>query len=254
MPLALEVCVESVESALVAQNNGAARIELCASLAVEGGITPSLGLISLAKQRVSLPIMVMIRPRSGDFCYSDDEFDIMKTNIEACKSAGVAGVVFGILTPEGRVDIDRMKTLVFLAQPLQVTFHRAFDVTRDTSEALTDILSLGGGIQRILTSGADKSVLEGLPMLETLFRQANGRVIIMPGAGISLRNLDRIMSALIPAGLQEIHMSCMKTVDSPMIYRNSIVSMGSSAGRSEFQRVTVNGDTVRQVVDMFQTR
>ncbi|ORY38389.1 hypothetical protein BCR33DRAFT_720753 [Rhizoclosmatium globosum] len=241
----LEICVESVDAALIAQENSASRIELCASLAVEGGITPSHGLIALASERIKLPVMVMIRPRSGDFCYSEEEFEIMKRDIAVCQQNNVAGVVFGILTPDGRVDIARMRVLLELSKGMLVTFHRAFDVARDPIEALDDILSLGG-IQRILTSGQDKGVLDGLETLERIVTHAGDKISIMPGGGVSLRNLDRILRVL---RVRDIHMSCMKTQESPMVYKNPYVNMGSF-GRSEYSRVTVDGATVKKVVDL----
>ncbi|KAJ3409372.1 hypothetical protein CcCBS67573_g01343 [Chytriomyces confervae] len=239
----LEVCVESVEPALAAVANGANRIELCASLAVEGGITPSHGLIAIAVSRIQAPIMVMIRPRSGDFCYTDTEFEAMKLDIVACKQLNASGVVFGILTPDGRVDVPRMKTLLDLSHPMQVTFHRAFDVARDPFEALEDIIQLGG-IQRILTSGQSQNVVAGLDTLLALVKQAGSRISIMPGSGVSLVNLDRIVTAL---PVKEIHMSLMKSVDSPMEYRNGNVNMGSF-GRSEYSRVSIDADGVAVVV------
>ncbi|KAI9346591.1 cutC copper transporter [Obelidium mucronatum] len=244
----LEVCVESVEAALIAQNNGASRIELCASLAVEGGITPSHGLIALTLERVvSIPVMVMIRPRSGDFCYSEEEFEIMKRDVIVCKQLKAAGVVFGILTIDGRVDMERMRILLDLSKGMLVTFHRAFDVTSDPFASLEDIISLGG-IQRILTSGQDKGVLDGLENLELLVERAGNRISIMPGGGVAIRNLERILRVL---RVKDIHMSLMKTIESPMIYRNPYVNMGSY-GRSEYSRVTVDAAGVKKVVEMLR--
>lgn len=135
----LEICLENAESALVAERNGASRIELCGNL-LEGGTTPSYGLITTCKKLLSIPIHVMIRPRGGDFCYSDLEFEIMKEDIKTCKSLGVEGVVLGLLLPDGSVDVSRTKILADLAKPMSVTFHRAFDMTNDPKRALEDII------------------------------------------------------------------------------------------------------------------
>ncbi|KAJ3029550.1 UNVERIFIED_CONTAM: hypothetical protein HDU68_011850 [Siphonaria sp. JEL0065] len=222
----LEICVESVEAALIAQQNGASRIELCASLAVEGGITPSHGLIVLVLEKVSIPVM---------------------RDIAICRQCKAAGIVFGILTVDGRVDLVRMRILLDLSKGMQVTFHRAFDVTRDPIEALEEIITLGG-INRVLTSGQDKGVLDGLETLEILVERAGNRISIMPGGGISLRNLERILRAL---RVKDVHMSCMKTVNSSMVYRNPHVNMGGY-GRSEYSLVTVDGTTVKKVVEILK--
>ncbi|KAJ3391067.1 hypothetical protein HDU84_006582 [Entophlyctis sp. JEL0112] len=201
MRIELELCVESVDAALVAQKNGAARIELCASLVSDGGVTPSLGLIELAVKTLTVPVMVMIRPRGGDFCYSDLEFEVMKVH------------------------------------------SLTFDMTRDPFQALEDIIGIGG-IDRILTSGQDKSVLEGLETLQSIVERAKGRIIIMPGGGINVRNLERILKSV---RVTEIHMSLMKTIESPMEFRRSEVCMGQP-GRSEFVRYTVDTDKMKQIV------
>ena len=137
----LEICLENAESALAAEQNGASRVELCGNL-LEGGTTPSYGLITICKKILSIPIHVMIRPRGGDFCYSDMEYEIMKEDIKTCKLLGVEGVVLGLLLPDGSVDVSRTKILADLAKPMSVTFHRAFDMTNDPKQALEDIIVL----------------------------------------------------------------------------------------------------------------
>ncbi|KAI9359275.1 CutC family protein [Zopfochytrium polystomum] len=268
----LEVCLETVESAVTAEQNGALRVELCANL-TEGGTTPSIGTIKRCKSLVNIPIMVMIRPRGGDFVYTDEEIEIMKLDIEAAKDIGVAGVVFGLLNPDGSIDVEKTRMfvsgdfqqprfrysprsvtqpadnpacrLVKLASPLQVTFHRAFDVCRDPEQAMEDIISVGG-IQRILTSGQDSGALEGLELLTALVAKAKGRIILLPGGGVTPRNLKRIIAA---TGVKEVHMALMKTTESPMVFRNPNVFMGLP-GLPEYSRVETDGDAVQKVVQI----
>jgi len=173
----------------------------------------------------------MIRPRGGDFCYSDAEFEVMKLDIERAKSAGADGVVFGILNPDGSVGVDRTGTLVELARPMNVTFHRAFDVSRDPYEALEDLIGLG--IDRILTSGQEVSALEGLDLIVDLVRKAGDRIIIMPGGGITLRNVEKIVAG---SRAKEIHVAAPMPVESRMTYRNTWVFMGGELRPPEFTR------------------
>jgi copper homeostasis protein len=177
----IEVCVDSVASAVAAERGGAKRIELCGDL-IEGGITPSAGMIELVRARVSIALQVMIRPRGGDFYYTDDEFEIMQRDIENARKLGADGVVFGILNADGTVDTQRCQRLVALAQPLNVTFHRAFDMTADLFRALEDVFDTGAN--RILTSGGQPTALEGLPPIAGLVKAAKGRIAIMPGGGV----------------------------------------------------------------------
>ncbi|KAJ3116786.1 hypothetical protein HDU96_008803 [Phlyctochytrium bullatum] len=196
--------------------------------------------------------MVMIRPRGGDFAYTDVEFEIMKNDIvvranapmQEIKKTGVAGIVLGILKPNGTVDKERTKILVDLAKPLQVCFHRAFDVSRDPFEALEDIISIGG-IDRILSSGQDSGALEGLPLLKELVARAAGRIDILPGGGVTPRNVDRVLAE---CKVPFVHMALMKTIESPMIYRNPNVFMGMP-GLPEYARPVTDGDAVRKVVE-----
>ncbi|KAI8806590.1 copper homeostasis protein CutC, partial [Cladochytrium replicatum] len=194
----LEVCLDSVDSAVTAASHSADRVELCGNL-VEGGTTPSAGAVRLARSLLprSTLVHVMIRPRGGDFAYTDIEFEVMKSDIAHAKEAGADGVVFGLLRPDGTIDVERTTELVRLANPMNVTFHRAFDVSSDPFKALEDITSIGG-IERILTSGQEESVLEGLPLIKDLIRRAGNRIVILPGGGISPRNVERIVSKLQP--------------------------------------------------------
>ncbi|KAG0231311.1 hypothetical protein BGW42_000297 [Actinomortierella wolfii] len=230
----VEVCLDSVASAIIAEKTGASRIELCAGL-MEGGITPSAGLIRTVKAKTKLPVMVMIRPRGGDFCYDDDEFEAMLQDIALCHQLQVDGVVFGVLLPDGSVDVVRTRQLVEAAKPMMVTFHRAFDMVKDPFQALEDIIAIGG-IQRILTSGCERSAYEGMDLLAELSAKANGRIIIMPGAGITERNVNKIVAA---TGAKEIHVGAGGIKESKMEYRNPYCSMGYAISAPEYSlRVT----------------
>lgn len=229
----IEVCLESVESVKRSKNAGADRVELCSDL-FQGGLTPSLGTVRRAK-KVGIPLSCMIRPRGGDFCYTDEEFEVMKEDLLAFKQEGVYSVVFGILNADGSVDKKRCRELLELARPMRVTFHRAFDMSRNLSEALEDIISLG--FDRILTSGGEASVMEGLLMLEKLIRQAGDRIIIMPGAGIKSRNFEYISSHL---DAKEYHVHPTEALESEMIYRPSHIFMGGVLRESEYSRVEVS--------------
>jgi copper homeostasis protein len=195
----LEISVESVDAAAAAERGGADRIELCAELSV-GGLTPDAALIRAVRQRIQIPIFVMIRPRAGDFVYSWAEFAEMKKTAAAAKDSGASGLVFGILKPDRTVDIDRSRELVELAQPLPVTFHRAFDACPDLSQALEDVVS--SGASRILTSGGATSASEGAAVLAMLVAAAGKRITIAPGAGI---NAGNILQLAIATRAQEFH-------------------------------------------------
>ena len=216
----LEACVNSAVSAINAQAGGAQRVELCENM-MEGGCTPSAGAIQFARQKLHIPIMVMIRPRGADFLYSDDEFEIMKPDIVMAKDLGADGVVFGILTPDGSIDVARMRQLIELARPMQVTCHRAFDMTADPFKAIDDLISLG--IDRVLTSGQSDSALLGAPLISELISRAAGRIIIMPGHGIKEHNLRE---AIDLTGASEFHMYLTKKVPSSMKFIRDNVKMG----------------------------
>ena len=237
----LEICVDSVDSALAAQQGGAHRIELCSSL-IEGGVTPSAGLISIVRNLVSIDLYAMIRPRSGDFCYSDEELDVMQHDIKVAKQIGANGIVFGILDHEGKVDVDRCRRLVDAARPLKVTFHRAFDMSRDLNQSLEEIIR--AGVDRVLTSGAHEKVERGLSKLKRLNRAAANRIAVMAGGGITERNVRRIIEE---TGVHEIHASVRVPISSPMRHRNEKVAMGNLKGR-EYQRIVVAEEKVRRLL------
>ena len=236
----VEVCVDSVASALAAERGGAARVELCSSL-IEGGITPSAGLIEMTRASVSLALHVMIRPRGGDFCYDLHEFEIMRRDLALTKQLGADGVVFGILNVEGNVDVSRTRELVELARPLAVTFHRAFDMTSDLSHALDDVCAAGA--DRLLTSGGEPTSLQGQDKILQLVQQAQSRITIMPGSGIKPENARNLIEH---TGVTEIHVGLRSALPSPMLHRNPRVSMGSVEGR-EYQRFAVLEENVRRL-------
>uniref|UniRef100_A0A8C4VLB3 Copper homeostasis protein cutC homolog n=1 Tax=Gopherus evgoodei TaxID=1825980 RepID=A0A8C4VLB3_9SAUR len=209
----MEVCVDSVESALNAERGGAGRIELCAGL-MEGGTTPSMGLLQVVKQCVRVPVFVMI---------------LMKADIRLAKLHGADGLVFGALTEDGHIDTELCTALLAVCRPLPVTFHRAFDMVHDPLVALETLVSLG--FERVLTSGCDSSALEGLPLIKRLTEQAKGRIVVVPGGGITERNLQRILEG---SGAPEFHCSARSARDSGMKFRNSSVAMGASVSVSEY--------------------
>ncbi|MDJ1480654.1 copper homeostasis protein CutC [Cytophagaceae bacterium YF14B1] len=226
--ITVEICVNSAISAIEAQKGGANRVELCENL-WEGGTTPSAGTIAIARKNLTIQLFVIIRPRGGDFLYSDDEFEVMKYDILTAKQLGADGIVTGILTADGRVDIPRMKELKELAAPLPITFHRAFDMVADPYQALEDCIALG--MDRILTSGLEKSAIEGMELIAELVQKAAGRIRIMPGSGINEKNVHKLVQY---TGVKEVHFSAMRTVDSQMEYRQANVFMGGVMRPPEF--------------------
>lgn len=239
--IAVEICVDSLESAIAAERGGAKRVELCSDL-LEGGITPSAGLIATARKKISIGLHVMIRPRGSDFFYSDDEFDVMRRDVLMAKQLGADGVVFGILDLEANVDIQRTRALVDLARPLQTTYHRAFDMSSDLSRALEQVVEAGA--DRILTSGGAQTAIEGSAVLRSLVERANGRVIIMAGGGIDDQNVQVLLEK---TGVREIHAGLKTIVESPMKYRSKSLSMVVAVGR-EYQRFVVPESKVAKLV------
>lgn len=206
----LEVAANSVASALAAEAGGAGRVELCSALET-GGLTPSHATIALACERLRIPVCVLIRPRAGDFVYDDLECEVMCRDIEACKALGCAGVVIGALTADGNVDVTRCRALIDAAHGMQVTFHRAFDFSNDTSAAFEAVIGLG--CERLLTSGQADDALTGAPLIRRLVEQARGRITVMPGGGIDARNIAAIARA---TGAREFHASAKTRVASRM--------------------------------------
>ena len=216
-----EICANSVSSCKAAQDGGADRVELCSGIP-EGGTTPSFGMILKARQSIDIGLNVIIRPRGGDFLYSPDELDQMVSDIKVAKDLGADGLVFGCLCPDGTVDKEAMKRLMYAAGDTPVTFHRAFDHTADPLKALEDIIELG--CTRILTSGCKPTALEGAPLLAHLVEKAGDRIIIMPGCGVNETNIAETARL---TGAKEFHFSAREPVESGMIFRNPQVVMGT---------------------------
>ena len=242
-----EACVDSIESAIAAEQGGADRVELCSDL-IEGGLTPSYGVLKAARERLHIAVMAMVRPRGGDFCYSEAEFAAMLHDVRMAREIGANGVVFGLLTPDGDIDVERTGRLVAEARPLAVTFHRAFDMARDPFAALEALVALG--IDRVLTSGQEPSVLEGLDLIAELMSRAGGRIIVMPGGGINDRNIARILARL-PA--TELHFAGGEPVESRMRFRNPRVFMGGTLRPPEYTMDLLRPEYVARVISIART-
>lgn len=201
----LEICANSYQSAINAQKAGADRIEICSELSV-GGITPSYGLLKKISQEIKIPVNVLIRPRSGDFCYSDDEFEIMKKNIKLCKKFGFNGIVSGVLNADNSIDIKRTKELITLSKPLSFSFHRAFDCVLNPEKSLEILIKIG--VDRILTSGLEEKAKDGIELLKRLQKIAENKLIILAGSGINSKNAFHFKEA----GFKEIHTSASKII------------------------------------------
>ncbi|HET7063258.1 MAG TPA: copper homeostasis protein CutC [Rudaea sp.] len=227
----LEIAANSLASALAAQEGGANRIELCAALEV-GGLTPSYAQIALTRERVRIPIYTLIRPRTGDFAYSDNEYETMQRDIETCVSLGCDGVVIGALDGSGAVDTARCRTLIAAAGKLGVTFHRAFDMSDDPRHALEDIIALG--CERVLTSGARADALAGAELIKRLVAQADGRISVMPGAGVNAGNIAALRAL---TGASEFHASAKRELPSRRRGGNNLPGMTDGEVASDVEQV-----------------
>jgi len=210
----LEIAANSIRSALAAQQGGAGRIELCDNLG-EGGTTPSYGTLALVRERLRIPVFVLVRPRGGDFLYDEAELEVMRRDIETCARLGCDGVVIGALHADGSIDMASCGELIAAAGAMNVTFHRAFDAARDQAQALEDIIALG--CQRVLSSGAAPTALDGADTIAALLRQAGDRIGIIAGAGVTVENLPELVAR---TGAREFHGSANSTQHSPMQYHN----------------------------------
>lgn len=237
----LEICCANIASALNAQAAGADRIELCDNL-WEGGTTPSFGMLKVLRQELKIQIFVLIRPRGGDFLYSDAEFQVMLQDIYLAKEMGADGIVSGILKADGTVDCDRTTALIEAASPLPFTFHRAFDCCLNLNEALEDIIFCGA--KRILTSGGKNSVAEGIELLQELNKQASGRIIILPGGGINSQNIQSIKEK---TGCSEFHLSAKKLSKSDMLYHKPGLFMNGSREIPEDSIFISDRDTIAEI-------
>ncbi|MSU07014.1 copper homeostasis protein CutC [Spirochaetales bacterium NM-380-WT-3C1] len=238
----IEICLESVESVIAAEKGGADRVELCSDL-FEGGLTPTIGTVKTALKKSNIKINAMIRPRGGDFCYSDEEFEVMKEDIKAFKETGINGIVFGILTPEGDIDVKRSKEIIELARPLAVTFHRAFDMTRDPYKSLEELIELG--VDRVLTSGQEATVPEGDDLLEELVQIAGDRIIVMPGCGITERNFPKLRAKI---KAKEYHIYLPYETTSKMKFHPGHIYMGGLLRQSEFTITHTSSSRVSDVM------
>lgn len=241
-PFKIEICVEGVDGLVAAQNAGADRVELCASL-LEGGLTPSLGVVRASLAVATIPFHVIVRPRGGDFLYSELEFQAMIEDVKALKDLGVAGVVIGCLTAEGEIDIARTKALVDAARPLAVTCHRAFDMTRDYRAAVEALIE--AGVDRVLTSGQRDTALEGIEILKDTQAIADGRLVIMACGALDESNIAQVRQA---TGVDEIHFAALHTIKSGMEFRNPHVGMGGTAIEREYEITLTDEDAVRATI------
>jgi copper homeostasis protein len=241
-PLKIEICVEGIDGLVAAQRAGADRVELCASL-IEGGLTPSLGTVRAALRLAKIPFHVIIRPRGGDFLYSELEFESMLDDVRAIRAMGAAGVVVGCLTTDGAIDEARMTALVEAARPMAVTCHRAFDMTRDYHEAIEALVR--SGVDRVLTSGQRDTAIEGTAILKASVAAAAGRIKIMACGALDATNIARVLR---DTGADELHFAALRTTKSPMRFRNEHVGMGGTAIEREFELTLTDEAAVRAAI------
>lgn len=245
----IEICAFSLESCKIAQKAGANRIELCGGMN-EGGTTPSAGLVHLACKNIEIPIRIMLRPRGGDFCYSDTEWQTIYEDFEAYKNADVEGFVIGALTPNGNIDIENLGNFLKLARKenntFKFTFHRAFDVCKAPFDALEQLIDLG--FDTILTSGQKNFALDGISLLEELVKRANKRIEIMAGSGVNAQNALKFINI----GVDALHLTGKGIVESKMIYRKTDVSMASSLPSSEFEIYQADLQKCQEIVNLIR--
>ena len=239
---AIEVCVENADGLIAAEKAGADRVELCASL-LEGGMTPSAGMVREALRVAEVPFLVMVRPRGGDFLYSDVEFAAMVDDVKQFRQMGVFGVVAGCLTADGTIDHARMRELVEAARPMTVTCHRAFDMARNHAEAIEALVR--AGVDRVLTSGRHETALEGLDVLAETVRAAAGRLTVMACGGLNAENVASVIGA---TGVNEVHFAALRDLPSAMRFRNPTVGMGGTALSREYTTTVTDEKAVRAVI------
>jgi copper homeostasis protein len=237
----VEVAAHSVEAALAAQAGGADRVELFSNH-LEGGVTPSEGAIAVVRDHMRIGLHVMIRPRSGDFCYSEHELKAMHRDIYVAKRLGANGVVFGIVNPDGTVNVQQTRGLVASARPLSITFHRAFDRCRDLRESLLALISCG--VDCVLTSGGMPTAEGGIRNIANLVRIGGSQIRIMAGGGVSPQNVRKIV---LQSGVTEIHAGVRSIVPGKMLFRNQAIS--SQSEPHSYERVVIQEADVRRLVD-----
>lgn len=246
MKCKVEICVDSLQSAENAQVAGADRVELCSNL-TEGGTTPSAGTIYSVRDNLSVRLHVIIRPRRGDFLYSDPEYDIMRRDIEICGECGVDGIVTGILRPDGTIDVERTARLAEMAYPMSLTFHRAFDLCPDPVQGLEDVVMTGAAW--LLTSGQKDKVPDGAGLISKLVRQAGKRITILPGGGLDESNIAEMARI---TGAREFNLTCRIIEESAMQFRRSGIRMGGFQESSEFSRKIADPWRIKKVIGILE--
>jgi copper homeostasis protein len=241
----LEVATDSIAGCRAAEEGGAQRIELCAGL-VEGGTTPSLATVGRALACTRLPVMVMLRPRGGDFLYDAYEYAIVRRDLELVKAAGAKGVVLGLLDVEGGVDVERMRELLALARPMQLTFHRAFDLSRDLDASLEALIALG--VDRVLTSGGAPSAAEGAETIARLVERAGSRIVILPGGGIRPENAAALVRT---TRARELHFSARRGEASPVRFHRESLRLGAERIPAENERLVPDLERIRAMARLF---
>lgn len=239
----IEVCVEGIDGLIAAQEAGADRIELCAAL-VEGGITPSVGTVREAMKVATVPFHVIVRPRGGDFLYSEAEFKTILDDIGTLRDLGIPGIVIGFLNGDGSVDEARTKACVDAARPMSVTFHRAFDMTLDLQDAVAALIRCG--VDRVLTSGQEEHAIDGLKALATAVRLAGDDLIVMACGELTAETIGRVHRE---SGVGELHFAALQTIDSPMSHRNTRLGMGAPDFGREYRNTITDGGAVRAIIE-----
>ena len=238
----IEACVDSIDSAIEAELGGAERIELCGEL-LQGGVTPSAGLIGAVWERIDVALFVLIRPRTGDFLYSTDERDVMLRDIALARSLDVDGVVLGALTAQGDIDVELMRVLIDAARPMQVTFHRAFDFARDQDAAIDALMQLG--VDRVLTSGGAATALEGTASLAGLVQRTANAMTVLAGGSITASNVAQVVRE---SGVREVHVRGAMRVESGMSYRRRSVTLSRPQPLGDYERVVTQAAEMARVV------
>ncbi len=238
----LEICCGSVDDVVAAEQGGADRVELCSALFL-GGLTPSLGTVIEAKNRIRIPVMAMVRPRAGGFCYSEAEMEVMARDAELARQNGADGIVFGILKSDGTVDIERTRRMRDLAGGGQAVFHRAFDVTPDPFRALEELIDLG--ITRVLTSGQERSAPEGAHLIARLIERARGRIEVLPGGGINLHSIEYL---IVQTGCSQVHLTAFSTRSDLSTQMRPSVTFGGALYPSETQYNVTDPEVVERTV------
>ena len=247
MQTKLEICCYSLESGIKAEKSGAHRIELCDNYS-EGGTTPSYAVIKYAVQKLNIPVNVIVRPRGGDFLYSDIEYNIIKNDVSKIKELKANGIVIGFLKKNGDINIERTEEIVTLAKPMEVTFHRAFDMCNNPLLALKQLIKIG--VTRILTSGAKNTAIEGVDLITELVEKADNKIIIMPGSGVNEKNIYKLIQT---TKALEIHSSAKSFENSKMEYLNKSISMGGVNNVDEFKTIAVDINKIKMMFEIINS-